>query len=208
MTDWLLELIPDYGPPLLGLAVFLSCFGLPVPASILLLAAGGFASVGDLAPASVILATAAGLVAGDHTVYVLGRYGGAAVVARLGERAAPVAMARRRLAERGGVFLFLSRWLFSPIGPYVNFAAGAAKLKWRRFLAWGTAGEATWMSIYLGVGYVSAGSLAEASELAFNAIMMLGAGVVTVLLGYWLHISARRRAGRHDRREGLAGRRS
>lgn len=183
MTEWLLALVPTYGPALLVVAVFLSCFALPVPASMLLLAAGGFVAAGDLQLATVAGASFAGLVAGDHSVYLLGRIGGTRLAERLGRRAAPIAKARTTLAERGGFFLFLSRWLFSPIAPYVNFAAGAVGLRWPRFLAWGTAGEIMWLAIFITLGYVFAGSLEAASQFAFDAIVLIGAAVLTVALG-------------------------
>ena len=48
MTDWLLALVPQYGLLLLAATTFLSCLALPLPASILMLTAGGFAAAGDL----------------------------------------------------------------------------------------------------------------------------------------------------------------
>ncbi|EAR50194.1 hypothetical protein OG2516_04938 [Oceanicola granulosus HTCC2516] len=187
MTETLLALVPQYGPPLLAAAVFLSCFALPVPASILLLAAGGFAAVGDLSMVSVALAAFAGLAAGDHTVYALGRKGGTRVFARVARHAAPLERAQVALANRGGPVIFLSRWLFSPLGPYVNFAAGAAGQRWRSFALWGTAGELVWLTIYLGLGYSFTGSLEDASNLVMNALLAIGAGVVTIALGVWIY---------------------
>lgn len=186
MTEWLLSLVPTYGPALLVVTIFLSCFALPVPASMLLLAAGGFVAAGDFQLATVAGASFAGLAAGDHSVYVLGRIGGTRLAARLGRHAAPIAKARATLGERGGFFLFLSRWLFSPIAPYVNFAAGVAGLRWLRFLAWGTAGEIVWLTIFITLGYVFAGSLEAASQFAFDTIVLIGATVLTVALGIWL----------------------
>ena len=34
------------------------------------------------------------------------------------------------MAERGGIAIFLTRWLFSALGPYVNLAAGASRQPW------------------------------------------------------------------------------
>ncbi|QQA44621.1 DedA family protein [Pelagovum pacificum] len=186
MTEWLLTLVPLYGPPLLALAIFLSCFALPIPASALLLAAGGFASAGDLVLWTVVVAAFAGLWLGDNAMFLLGRKGGTGLARRLGRRAAAIERAREALARRGGVFIFLSRWLFSPLGPYVNFAAGASGKRWVQFVAWGTAGEIVWLSIYLGLGYVFTGTLEAASDLAFDVIMLIGAGFATVALGVWL----------------------
>ena len=196
MTDWLLALVPSYGPPLIALAIFASCLALPVPASLLLLAGGGFVAVGDIALLPLVAWAWLGLALGDHSVYWLGRAGGAPLAERLGRKAASVRKARALLAARGGPFLFLSRWLFSPLGPYVNFGAGAARLPWWTFLIWGTAGEVVWLTIYTGLGYAFAGQLEEASDLALNALMAIGAAAVAIGLGIWLFGTRRRKRRR------------
>ncbi|MBT9385015.1 DedA family protein [Pseudooceanicola sp. CBS1P-1] len=193
LTEWLLALVPSYGPPLLGGVIFLSCFALPLPASMMLMAAGGFSAVGDLSLPLVLAAAVLGLIAGDQCVYFAGRYGGARLMQHLARRAAPIRRARDMLVERGGIFLFLSRWLFSPIGPYVNFAAGASGLSWPRFVLWGTPGELVWVSIYLGLGYGFAGQLEQASDAALSAVLALGAGALALWLGRVLIRAHRRR---------------
>jgi len=186
LTAWLLALVPTYGGVLLVGATFLSCLALPIPASMLMLAAGGFAAAGDLTLAEVAGAALAGAVAGDQAGFLAGRLGGAGLVARLGAKAAPVARATDLLARRGGVAVFLSRWLVSALGPYVNVAAGAAGQGWGPFTLWGVAGEAVWVALYVGAGWAVAGNLAAASGMAVDVLGFLAA--VTVALGalWWL----------------------
>jgi membrane-associated protein len=191
VTEWLLALVPQYGLWLLSISTFLSCLALPIPASILMLAAGGFASSGDLSMPGSLGAALAGAVAGDQAGYLGARWGGAALIDRLGARAAPVAKARGFLSRHGGIAVFLSRWLVSALGPYVNLAAGAARQPWGRFTAWGVAGEAVWVGLYVGLGYVFTGNIAAASELAVNVLGMLAAGVVAIGLGAWLVAAVR-----------------
>ena len=191
MTDWLLGLVPTYGGWLLALSTFLSCLALPIPASLLMLVAGGFVAGGDLTLVGSAGAALAGAVAGDQTGYAAGRLGGSALMTRLGSRAAPVAKATDLLARRGGVAVFLSRWLVSALGPYVNLAAGAAGQSWARFTAWGVAGEAVWVSLYVGVGYAVPGNLAAASDMAFDLLAALAAGAVALGALVWLVIVLR-----------------
>ena len=66
MTEWLLELVPHYGTWLVAVVTFLSCLALPVPSSILMLAAGGFAASGDLMLWQVTGAALAGAILGDQ----------------------------------------------------------------------------------------------------------------------------------------------
>jgi len=181
-----LGLVPVYGGWLLAVGTFLSCLALPIPASILMLAAGGFAAAGDLTLAGSAGAALAGAVAGDQVGYFAGRFGGAGMIDRLGAKAAPVARARDLLARKGGVAVFLSRWLVSALGPYVNVAAGAAGQGWARFTAWGVAGEAVWVGLYVGVGWSVAGNLAAASSMAVDVLGFLAAGAVGLGALWWL----------------------
>ncbi|MGV8839577.1 MAG: DedA family protein [Bauldia sp.] len=195
MTEWLLALVPQYGGWLIAITVFLGCLALPVPASILLIAAGGFIAAGDLALASTALVALGSAAAGDQVVYFAGRWRGRGVIAWLGARAAPITRASALLERRGGFAVFLSRWLIPALGPYVNLAAGGSGLGWLQFTLWGLAGEAVWVALYIGLGYAFMGNLAAASDMALNVVAVLGAMAVSVALGTWLvrrHAAARR----------------
>lgn len=201
MTDWLLALVPQYGTWLLAAVTFASCLMLPVPASLLMLAAGGFAAVGDLSVGATAAAALAGAVAGDQAGYFGGRRGGTALLARLGARAAPLARATALLNRRGGLAVFLSRWLFSPLGPYVNLAAGAARQPWGVFTLWGMAGEAVWVGLYIGLGYAFAGNIEAAEAMAADLLGFLAAAAVAAGLALWLLLTLRaERAARRNRR--------
>ena len=186
MTDWLLGLVPQYGMYLLAAGTFSSCLALPFPASILMIAAGGFVASGDLSLVTSAGAALAGAVIGDQAGYFGGRWGGARLIDRLRTRADPLAKATALLATRGGIAVFLSRWLVSALGPYVNLAAGAAGLPWLRFTIWGALGETVWVTVYVGAGFTFSGNLAAASGLAFDVLGLLAAGAVAIGLGYWL----------------------
>jgi membrane-associated protein len=83
MTDALLALVPTYGVWLVLVALPLSCLALPVPSSILLMAAGSFASAGDLVLWQVQAAAFAGFVLGDQLTYGVARVAGPRVVAAM-----------------------------------------------------------------------------------------------------------------------------
>jgi len=128
MTDTLLALVPTYGVWLILLALPLSCLALPVPSSILVMTAGGFAAAGDLTLWQVQAAAFAGFVAGDQVTYGIARVGGAPLVARMKARPklGPVfAKAEAMLNRRGTLAVFLSRTIFSPLGPYMGYLSGS-----------------------------------------------------------------------------------
>ena len=72
MTDWFLGLVPVYGLWLIALVTFASCLALPMPASVVMLAAGGFAASGDLVLWQVIAAALSGAVMGDQFGFLVG----------------------------------------------------------------------------------------------------------------------------------------
>jgi membrane protein DedA with SNARE-associated domain len=195
MTEWALAQVPLWGLWFVAGATFLSCLALPVPSSLVMLAAGGFAAAGDLVLWQVAAAAFVGAVAGDHAGFGLGRAVGAPLLARLGRapaRAAAIARASRALAGRAAPTVFLSRWLVSPLGPYVNLAGGAAGLPLSRFTPAELAGEAVWVALYTGLGYAFADRIVALGAVLGNASGALAAGAVALGLG--LRLLARLRA--------------
>ncbi|HDZ74840.1 MAG TPA: DedA family protein [Aurantimonas coralicida] len=186
MTEIAFGLVSTYGTVLILLATYLSCLGLPVPTSFVMLAGGAFVASGDLVATNVLTAALAGSLLGDQTGYHLGRIGGEALTARLERephRALVFARARRIVDRWGGVGVFFSTWLVSPLGPYVNLLAGATRMSWMRFMLWDSLGEAIWVAVYLGLGYAFSGRIAQLASLLGNSIAFLTAAVITLLLG-------------------------
>lgn len=190
-TDALLALLPQYGPVLIGLTTFLSCLMLPVPSSLMMLAAGAFAASGDLSMAALALAALAGAVLGDTTGYLLSEKL-RPVVIRRPQAAGMIGKAQEFLDRRGFAAIFLTRWLFSPLGPWTNLAAGMAHFGLPRFLPAAIAGEAVWVSIYLGLGRLFGANYAAAADMASSVLGLLAALAVVALLGRYLW---RRRRG-------------
>lgn len=189
LSDTLLALVPVHGVWIVSAITFLSCLALPVPSSLAMLAAGGFVAAGDLSLWAVAGGAFAGAVLGDQTGYWLGRRWGPGLVARLARaprRAAALARAEAYIERNGSIGIFFSRWLVSPLGPYVNLAAGAARFGWRRFLIAGVPGEAVWVAIYVGLGFAFAGNIEAAESLIGSVLGFAAAGAVTVGLGLWL----------------------
>lgn len=197
MTDWLLELLAAYGSVLLFATTLASCLALPVPSSLLMLTGGAFAATGDLTTFSVTTSAFAGALIGDQIGFHIGRRGKQQLDQKLSThpRSAKLfARAQKLLLAYGGVGVFLSRWLFSPLGPYANLAAGSMGLNWARFTLWGALGEAVWVALYVFLGYLFADNITMAADLAGNTLGLLAALVVLAGSGAWLWRHRRRRA--------------
>lgn len=181
-----LALVPDWGALIVGLANLLACMALPIPASLVMLAAGAFIATGDLSPGTVWTAAILGAVLGDQAGYAIGRLGLTRLAGRFARHRRAVKMGRKAAAwldRRRVPALFLSRWAVSALGPYINLAAGAARMRWRDFTLPAVAGELVWCSIYLGLGWGFARDIEDIGEALGNLAFAASAGVVALLLG-------------------------
>lgn len=201
MTEWLLALVPTYGLWLIAATTFASCLALPIPSSVIMLAAGGFAAAGDLVLWQVLSAALFGAVIGDQVGYGAGHLGGAPFLDRLAKvpaRAKVISRARCTMEAKGGVAVFLSRWLFSPLGPYVNVISGAMRHNWLRFTLWGILGEVVWCVLYVLMGRAFAGNMNAASDLLGSILGLVATGTAVLLLGWWLIQLARKERGQRN----------
>lgn len=189
MTEALFSLVNTYGAWIVMVSCFLSCLMVPIPTSFLMLAGGAFCASGDLSLTQVFAGAYAGAVAGDQAGFFLGRRG-ETVLRRFTKdrpkRTALVNRARSVVDKYGEIGVFFSTWLVAPLGPWVNLMAGATGLSWRRFAVWDAFGEAIWVCLYIGLGYIFADRITDLSAALGNSVGFLAAGTVAVLLGLYL----------------------
>ncbi len=137
----LLNLLQQYGYPVLWVSVFIAAIGVPLPTSLALLAAGAFAALGDF---NIVLLAALALsasVCGDNVGYFIGRRWGSKLLNWLAHLKrqrfiSPRTIERSRVYfnRRGGWAVFLTRFLFSAFGSITNLLAGTELFPYRHFL--------------------------------------------------------------------------
>lgn len=189
MSDYLLATLGVYGVPVLFVALLVGSAGVPLPASLLLVAAGSFVEQGELNLWPVLALSAAGAVVGDNIGYALGRWGGRRLTRRLGRFVGgekKLEAAEEWLKRREGAGVFLSRWLLTPLGPVVNLTAGATGYPWPRFLLYDVLGEALWVALYVLLGKFFSDRVQALSDLLGDLTWAVLALVATVLLGVLL----------------------
>ena len=199
MTEMLLALVPTYGLFIVALSTALSCMALPIPSSLIMLTAGAFVASGDLNGLATFATALSGAILGDQAGYSLGRRGGdylSRMSQSTGKSARLLARAQGFAAHWGGLGVFLSRWLFSPIGPYMNLVTGAAPMNRATFTLWGVLGEVVWVTIYVGLGYTFGDQIEAVASIAGNFSGVLAAGAVTLGLGLWLRSAIRSEAAK------------
>jgi membrane protein DedA with SNARE-associated domain len=195
VTEQVLTLLAVWGLPLLGIVILLSCFALPLPSSIVILTCGSLVAAGDL---SFITTWSVAMIAanlGDQIGYHSGHLFGRRLIHWLDgtpTRHALIDRARHAMDVSGGKTIFLSRWLFSPLGPYVNFLSGAAHYGWRRFTLWCCLGECVWVTGYLSLGYLFGDNINAISEIASDLNGIFAAIGAIIALSWYAHILMKR----------------
>ncbi|WP_138934072.1 DedA family protein [Roseovarius arcticus] len=189
MTETIFELVSQYGVYVIFASAFLSCLAIPIPTSLMMLTGGAFIASGDLSVWHVSTAAFLGAVFGDQAGYVIGRIWGTPITMRLQRapsRAAVLGRARKLIDRRGTLGVFLSTWAVAPLGPWVNFIAGATGLSWVRFTMGDVLGEVFWVTIYVGLGYVFFDQIADVADIMSNLIGFVVALVMAVAAALWI----------------------
>lgn len=157
MNEQILAAFARYGSPALFAIVAIAAVGLPLPVTLLLIVTGSMAAQGAMSPWSAIAIAAAGSIAGDQIGFMIGRRGGPFVVGRLKRLLGNSDRLReldRKAKAWGSAGVFFSRWLVTPLGPWINLASGVSGYSWLRFTIWDVAGETFGAALYVWVGIV------------------------------------------------------
>lgn len=186
LTELFLTGMLTFGPPALGVALLLGALGLPLPGTLFVLAAGAFVRQGVI---DLWLAAGLGLlgaVIGDGGSYAMGRFAKGWVQRRFGQSQA-WQNAQATFERRGGVAVYLTRFLITPLAIPTNLIAGGSGYPYWRFFTYDLAGEFTWIALYGGLGYLF-GSQWEAINQFISdfsgvlvGVVALGAGVYFLL---------------------------
>ncbi len=157
LSDYLLLGLVQYGLPVLFVVILCASIGVPLPATLLLLTAGAFVEQGQLSLWWVAGVATCAAVLGDHLGYSIGRWGNQRLIGwlgRLGGGTDRVQQAERVARRWGGVGIFFSRWLMSPIGPVVNLTSGITRYPWPAFFGFDVTGEVLWVALYVTLGRI------------------------------------------------------
>jgi membrane-associated protein len=182
LVDFFLTGMITYGPPALGLALLLGALGVPLPGTLFVLAAGAFVRQGVIDWAAASSLGLLGVVLGDSASYTIGRFAKSWVQRRFGQSSA-WQNAQATFEQRGGVAIFLTRFLLTPLAIPTNLIAGGGGYAFWRFLSYDVAGELTWIVLYGGLGYTFGSQwelisqfISDFSGLLVGAVA-LGAGI-------------------------------
>lgn len=188
-----LQQLQEYGPIVLAFALFFAGLGVPVPASILILAAGAWARQGRFSLAFAFGCALFGAMCGSGGSYLMGRYGLKAVIRRL-KQGRSWRRAEQKFQERAGTAIVLTRFLLTPLALPTNLIAGGERYPFGKFLLFCAAGEAVWVLLYGGLGYVFAASWRVVGSRVGQVGPWLLAGTAALFVFYelWSHARGQR----------------
>lgn len=167
MSEYLLTQVINFGAPLLWLVVFIGGLGVPLPCTVLVIAAGAFARQGILPWHTTAIFSIISVVLGDMISYSFGFYAREKVLDRFSDTP------RWRQAEKtfrkwGPLSIFFSRFLVTAIALPVNLMSGTTRYPFRKWLTYDAAGETVWILGYGGLGYLFGSQWEVVSEFLSN----------------------------------------
>lgn len=186
LTEFLLTSLLNRGALVLGGTLFLAALGVPLPATMLLVATGAFSQHGVMSWQAAAGVAVVAAVAGDGCSYLLGRLVGERITSRWKDSKA-WRSADQQFARWGIWTVFLSRFLLTPIALPVNLIAGSTRFPWPRFLMAVVVGEVLWVLLFGGLGLLFADSWEALSQMASDVsgvlvgLVLLGAGAYALV---------------------------
>jgi len=197
MESWISGLVL-HGYWVLFAAVFLEAVGLPIPAALALLIAGGASARGALQGSYALGGALLAMIAGDTLMFVMGRYTGwwlLGVLCRISlNPESCILRSADSFYRRGRALLVVAKFI-PGINTMAPPLAGCMNMRLTQFLALDLAGAALYTGAYFGVGFLFSGAL-EAITRGYQTFGRVVAWlVICLVVGYvafqiWLWIRA------------------
>lgn len=203
MLDSVVDRLGELDLWLLLVAVFLLSAGesaimldLLVPGEVAMVVAGIVVADSRGSVVAAMACAAAGAIVGDSISYGLGATAGTHAVDRWSwarRRLGPsVGRARRYFEDRGGVVVFVGRWV-GALRAVAPFVAGAGRMGYRRFHAWDVPAAITWGVTIVRLGAAFGDAMVDVIERFDWWATLAAVSLIVAWLGFRL---ARHRAGR------------
>jgi membrane-associated protein len=189
MSEQVLAALERYGASALFVVVAVAAIGLPLPVTLLLMVTGSLVAQGVMNVWAAIAIAAVGSVAGDQIGYAVGRWGGKVLAAKFSGmfgNARRIKQLEAKAKGWGGAGVFFSRWLVAPLGPWINFASGAADYSWPQFTLWDVLGESFGAGLYICLGLVFSDRVQEVGAIFGDLTWAIVGILAAAFLGWKL----------------------
>lgn len=158
LLDVLGAYLTRYGYWTVAATLLLENAGLPLPGETILLLASFFAySQHNLRLSYIILVGVCAATIGDNLGFVIGHYGGRALLQRYGRtlriREAAIRRGEDLFARYGAATIFVARFI-AGMRVIAGPLAGVLRMDWRKFAIFNFLGAALWVTVIATVGYL------------------------------------------------------
>ncbi len=186
--EFLSGAITQYGYFILFFAVLAESIGLPVPAAIALLVAGGASAKGPMHPGQSLLVAYSAMLIGDNLLYLAGRATGwwlLGVLCRLSlNPEACVMNSANQFFKRGRIILVFTKFL-PGISTMAAPLSGSMGMPHLQFFALDFAGTSLYVLTYFGVGYLFSDFLA-AIRRGYSTAGSMAEWAIGLLVALWV----------------------
>ena len=200
--DFLLTGLAQHGNTILFAAVFLETIGLPVPAAIALLIAGGASARGSLSAPLALGGAFATMLAGDTLMFFLGRYTGWWLLGLLCRLSLNPESCILRSADsfykRGRTLLVFAKFV-PGINTMAPPLAGSMNMRWTHFAALDAAGAALYIGAYWSAGFLFSDAVSAITHTMQSFARIMEGALIAAVAAYlvylvwrWFHMGASR----------------
>jgi membrane protein DedA with SNARE-associated domain/rhodanese-related sulfurtransferase len=198
MDSWISDLTL-HGYAILFAAVFLEAVGLPLPAALALLVAGGASAHGALHGTYALGGALCAMVLGDTLMFVMGRYTGwwlLGVLCRISlNPESCILRSADSFYRRGRPLLVVAKFI-PGINTMAPPLAGCMNMSFSQFLGLDLAGAALYTGVYFGIGFIFSDALAAITRGYQTFGRVVGWAVTVLVVAYlayriWLWVRAR-----------------
>jgi undecaprenyl-diphosphatase len=185
LLDTLLSYFARYGYWVIFFGVMLENAGVPIPGETILLAGGFFAAQGHFHLWTLVAIAALGAMLGDNAGYAVGHKIGRAALERYGRY---VRLTPKRLGhlenffKRHGNKTILFARFVTGVRVFAALFAGAARMPWRTFAVYNTAGAVLWAVAITLLGFFFGQSWGLLQHWIGRASEIVGLAVLVVIL--------------------------
>lgn len=181
--------LAQHGYVLLAGIVFLEAIGIPVPAALALLIAGGAAAQGMLHPLYVLIIALVAMLAGDMLMFLLGRYTGwwlLGILCRISlNPEACILRSADSFYRRGRKLLVVAKFI-PGINTMAPPLAGSMNMRFFTFLRFDLAGAVLYLGSYFIAGFIFSDALEVVRRGYDSAGRVAGWVVIALIVGYLL----------------------
>lgn len=182
------ELAGQYGYWAVFIGILLENLGIPLPGETITLAGGFLAGSGELNYWFVLGSAIAGAVLGGNFGYLIGRYGGWALLLTIGKilriPEAKIVELKQQFSENAGKTVFIGRFI-ALLRIFASPLAGIVEMPYWKFMAYNIAGATVWGTVMVSLSFF-AGKVVPLEQLVAWAAQF--AVLALLIVAAWIFV--------------------